>query len=63
MDIIGMEMELTTVAGALVVGLLLGGSLVAIVYQILSRAKSKTLEQDLQRQISAANREAENIIK
>jgi ribonuclease Y len=51
------------VLGSLVVGLLLGGSLIAIVYQIISRAKAKTFEQDLQRQIDAANKEAANIIK
>ena len=62
MDIL-METEPYTVIGALLVGLLLGGCLVAVVYQIISRAKSKTLEQDLQRQTDAAKREAQNIIK
>jgi len=53
----------TTVISALVVGLLLGGCLAAIVYQMLSRTRAKTFEQDLQRQIEGAKREAENIIK
>ncbi len=52
-----------SVLGSLVIGLLLGGSLVAIVYQMIARAKSKTFEQDLQRQLDGAEREAENILK
>ena len=52
-----------TVVGAIVIGLFLGGCLVAIVYQMISRAKAKTFEQDLDRQIEGAKREAENIIK
>ncbi|MHC4740408.1 MAG: ribonuclease Y [Planctomycetota bacterium] len=59
----GAQFGPTTVIGALFVGLLLGGCLVAIVYQIISRAKAKTLELDLQRQVGAAKKEAENIIK
>ncbi|MHC4362001.1 MAG: ribonuclease Y [Planctomycetota bacterium] len=35
----------------------------AIVQQIIARAKAKTFEQDLQRQIEGAKREAENIIR
>jgi ribonuclease Y len=58
-----MQIGPTTVIGALVFGLLLGGCLVGIVYQMISRAKAKTFEQDLQRQIQGAKREAENIIK
>jgi ribonuclease Y len=53
----------TTVISGVVIGLLLGGCLVAIVYQMISRAKSKTFEQDLERQVEGAKREAENIIK
>jgi ribonuclease Y len=53
----------TTVVSAVVIGLLLGGCLVAIVYQMISRAKAKTFEQDLERQVEGAKREAENIIK
>ena len=52
-----------TVVGAIVIGLFLGGCLVAIVYQMISRAKAKTFEQDMDRQIEGAKREAENIIK
>ncbi|MHC4624036.1 MAG: ribonuclease Y [Planctomycetota bacterium] len=48
---------------ATVVGFVLGICLTVIVYQIISRAKAKTFEQDLQRQIEGAKREAENIIK
>jgi len=58
-----MEIGPTTVLGALIVGFLLGGCLVAIVYQIISKTKGKTFEQNLQRQIEGAKREAENIIK
>jgi len=58
-----MQIGLTTVFGALIIGFLLGGCLVAIVYQIISKAKSKTFEHDLQRQIDGAKKEAENIIK
>jgi len=42
---------------------ILGICLCVIVYQIISRAKAKTFERDLQRQIEGAKREAENIIK
>jgi ribonuclease Y len=46
-----------------VVAFLLGIALAAIVYQIITKAKAKTFEQDLERQIEGAKREAENIIK
>ncbi|GAI89289.1 unnamed protein product, partial [marine sediment metagenome] len=46
-----------------IVTLILGICLAAIVIQIISRAKAKTFEQDLQRQIEGAKREAENIIR
>ena len=42
---------------------ILGIALTAIVVQMISRTKAKTLEQDLQRQVEGAKREAENIIK
>jgi len=42
---------------------ILGICLAAMIGQIISRAKAKTFEQDLQRQIEGAKREAENIIK
>jgi len=57
------EIGPTTVFGALLFGVLLGGCLVAIVSQMIARARAKTFEQDLQRQIEGAKREAENIIK
>ncbi|MBN2182772.1 MAG: ribonuclease Y [Sedimentisphaerales bacterium] len=62
MDIL-MQTNPWTFIGALVIGFLLGGSLVAILNQMVSRAKAKTFEQDLQRQIDGAKKEAENIIK
>ena len=46
-----------------VISFFLGLGLAAVVGQIITRAKSKTFEQDLQRQIEGAKREAENIIK
>jgi len=46
-----------------IIAFLLGIALAAMVFQIVSRAKAKTFEQDLQRQIEGAKREAENIIK
>jgi len=58
-----MQIGPSTVFGALVIGLLFGGCLVAIVVQVISRAKAKTFEHDLQRQINGAKKEAENIIK
>jgi len=46
-----------------IVTFILGICFAAIVYQMISRTRSKTREQDLQRQIDGAKREAENIIK
>ena len=46
-----------------VFGFLLGIAFTAIVTQIISRTRSKTFKQDLERQIEGAKREAENIIK
>jgi ribonuclease Y len=46
-----------------IITFLLGIALTAIVVQMISRTKAKTLEQDLQRQVEGAKREAENIIK
>jgi ribonuclease Y len=48
---------------ASIISFVLGICLMAIIYQIVARTKSKTFEQDLQRQIEGAKREAENIIK
>jgi ribonuclease Y len=58
-----MQIGPSTVLGALVIGLLFGGCLVAIIYQMISKAKSKTFEHDIQRQLDGAKKEAENIIK
>jgi ribonuclease Y len=42
----------------------LAGIVITIVfYQVVRRAKAKTLEQDLQKQLDGAKKEAENIIK
>jgi len=62
MDAILMRVPLSDIA-AIVIAFTLGICLSAIVSQIISRAKAKTFEQDLQRQIEGAKREAENIIK
>jgi len=50
-------------AAATIVGFLLGIVLTVVIYQIITKAKAKTVEQELQRQIDGAKREAENIIK
>ena len=53
-----------TVQGIFIISaFLLGISLAAIIHQMVARAKAKTFEQDLQRQIDGAKKEAENIIK
>jgi len=62
MDAIMMEILLPEIM-ATIIAFLLGIGLTAMVSQIISRAKAKTLEQDLQRQVEGAKREAENIIK
>jgi ribonuclease Y len=58
-------MQIVTLPGVLasIFCFALGICLTIMVYQIISRAKAKTFEQDLQRQIEGAKREAENIIK
>jgi len=50
-------------AAVLIIGCLLGVVVTVIVYQILARAKAKRLDEDLQRRIDGAKKEAENIIK
>jgi len=62
MDALMMQAGLPTVA-FIIIAFLLGIALAAMVFQIVTRAKAKTFEQDLQRQIEGAQREAENIIK
>ena len=46
-----------------IITFILGICLAAVVYQIISRAKSRAFEQDLQRRTEGARKEAENIIK
>jgi ribonuclease Y len=58
-----LEIGPSSVIGALIIGLGLGGSLVAITIQMIARAKAKTFQEDLERQIDGAKKEAENIIK
>ncbi len=48
---------------ATIIAFILGIALCAIIVQMITKAKAKTFEQDLQRQIDGANKEAENIIK
>ncbi len=48
---------------ATIFGFVLGVSLAYVVYLMVTRAKAKTFEQDLERQIEGAKREGENIIK
>ncbi|MHC4571913.1 MAG: Rnase Y domain-containing protein, partial [Planctomycetota bacterium] len=62
MDALMMQIGLPHVA-LTVIAFLLGIALAAMVFQIVTKAKAKTFEQDLQRQIEGAKREAENIIK
>ncbi len=63
MDAIMMQILTLPAVAATVIAFTLGICLTVIVYQIVSRAKAKTFERDLQRQIEGAKREAENIIK
>jgi len=46
-----------------IIAFILGICLAVIVHQMISKTRVKTFEQDLQRQIEGAKREAENIIK
>ncbi len=62
MDAIMMQIGLPT-AVASIICFLLGLMIAAVVFQAISRAKAKTFEQNLQRQIDGAKKEAENIIK
>jgi ribonuclease Y len=63
MNTIIMEIGTLPAAAITIIAFVLGISLTIIIFQIISRAKAKTFEQDLQRQIEGAKREAENIIK
>jgi len=62
MDTIMMQIGLPDVLIPIVT-FILGICLAGIVVQMISKAKSKTFEHDLQRQIEGAKKEAENIIK
>ncbi len=62
MDTIIMQIGLPAAIASFIC-FLLGIGLTAVVFQIISRAKAKTFEQDIQRQIDGAKKEAENIIK
>ncbi|UCC97486.1 MAG: ribonuclease Y [Phycisphaerales bacterium] len=46
-----------------IIAFLLGMGLTAVVHQMIARAKAKTFQEDLDRQVEGAKREAENIIK
>jgi ribonuclease Y len=63
MNTIIMDIGTLPAAAITIIAFVLGISLTIIIFQIISRAKAKTFEQDLQRQIEGAKREAENIIK
>ncbi len=63
MNTIIMEIGTLPAAAITIIAFVLGVCLTIIIFQIISRAKAKTFEQDLQRQIEGAKREAENIIK
>ncbi len=62
MDALLMEVTLPA-AIATVIAFILGICLTVIIYQMVARARAKTFEQDIERQIEGARREAENIIK
>ncbi len=62
MDVILMEFTVGNVA-ATIIAFILGIALAAIVGQMVTRARAKTLKQNLERQVEDAKREAENIIK
>ena len=63
MDTIMMQIVTLPTVVATVIAFALGICLAVIIYQIVSRAKTKTFEHDLERQIEGAKKEAENIIK
>jgi ribonuclease Y len=61
--VMGLSIGLPAVGILIIIAFVLGICFAAIVFQAISKAKSKTFEQDLQRQVEGAKREAENIIK
>ena len=54
--------QITPLQGT-VAGFLLGCCLVAVIHEMIRRTRKKTIDEDLQRQLESAKREAENIIK
>ena len=62
MTVVLAEIGLPTVA-LTIIAFLLGVALIAIIHQMIARAKSKTFAQDMERQVDGAKREAENIIR
>ena len=62
MDAIMMLIDLPALMLA-IISFIVGICLVVIVQQLISRARARTFEQDMQRQIGGAKKEAENIIK
>ena len=56
------NMDSATV-GIFAVGIIAGIVAIIVIWKIISRTKTKTLKQQLDRQISDAKREAENITK
>jgi len=62
MDGILMQIDISAVF-AVIAGLLVGIALTVFVVQFINKAKAKTFNEDLQRQLDGANKEAENIIK
>jgi len=63
MGIIMMQNSSLPYVAATVIAFILGICLAVIVYQMISRTRTRTFHQDLERQIKGAKREAENIIK
>jgi len=63
MDTLLMQLMTPTGWVASITAFFLGICLAVIVHQIVSRAKARTFQEDLQRQIDGAKKEAENIIK
>ncbi len=62
MSVVLAQIGLPTVA-LTIISFLLGMAMIAIIHQMIARAKAKTFAQDLERQVDGAKREAENIIK
>jgi ribonuclease Y len=63
MDLLLLPANWVPAYAATLIAFLLGIGLAAILFQVISKTKSKTFQDDLQRQIDGAKREADNIIK